>query len=259
MALLSRQGWRRYALPNTGGLGKITLLTAPAGRWPDRRRLLVALPPGEAPRPVLYLQDGQNLFDPATSHAGDWGLVDTLNALAPQGMAPIVVGIPHRGRRRRHDYDPFLQGERYLRLVTGVVKPLIDRSFLTRSDRSHTTIAGSSLGGLISLYGFWRYPGIFGAALVLSPALWVSHRAIFGWLERHRDRPPPPPSRLYLDIGTGEGADAVQDVRALRDWLHTIGWSEGSTLRYVEDPGAPHHESAWGRRLREAIPFLMRR
>ena len=256
MALLSRRVWRRYPLPGTGGLGEITLLTGAVGRWPDRRRLLVALPPDSSrptPRPVLYLHDGQNLFDRATSHAGDWGLVGTLNALAPEALAPIVVGIFHRGRRRRHEYDPFQGGERYLRFVAHVVKPAIDRWFLTRSDPAGTVIAGSSLGGLISLYGFWRYPEVFGAAGVLSPSLWVSNRAIFGWLERH----PPPPGRLYLDIGTGEGTEAVQDVRALKDWLETIGWREGPTLRYREDPGAPHHESAWGRRLREALPYLM--
>ena len=261
--------WTPYRLTGTGGPGQITLLQGPAGTGRQQRRILVALPPGTEPGttrrlPVLYLHDGQNLFDPATSHAGDWGLVTILNELARDGVEAIVVGVPHRGRLRSYEYNPFRDlrhggggGDRYLEYLFGTVMPLVERSFPARTGPGHTAIGGSSLGGLISLYALWRRPGVFGAASVQSPALWVAGRAIFRFLERHPVRPP---ARIYLDVGTAEGPEAIRDARALRDWLHQAGQGEGvpeADLRYLEDPVGTHTESAWGRRLRDAIPFLL--
>ena len=253
--------WRDYPLAGTGQRREIRLLVAEAGR-----DLLVALPPGyesEAARyPVVYLHDGQNLFDPATSFAGDWGLVGSLNELGAQGVKPIIVGIPNRGRRRRSEYSPFRDllhgggsGERYLAFIVETVKPLVDASFRTRPERAHTVIAGSSLGGLISLYALYRHAGIFGAASVQSPALWFARRAIFRFLERQRT--PPGPPRIHLDVGTEEGAEALADARRLREFLLDAGYAPGRDLSYVEDAGAGHHEAAWGRRLRDALPFLL--
>ena len=254
--------WRPYPLPDTGTAETIRLLRAMRPEVPE---LLVALPPGYAAGTerfaVAYLQDGQNLFDPATAHTEPWGLVEGLNALAAEGVRLIVVGIPNRGRRRRFDYSPFRDiihgggaGERYLAGVVDRVRPLINRTFRTRAAPADTLIAGSSLGGLISLYALARYPEVFGAAGVLSPALWFAHRAMFGWLERH---PLPAGGRLHLDVGTGEGVDTVADVRALRDQLIAAGYAEGERLSYVEERDAGHKEAAWGRRFRAALPFLL--
>jgi predicted alpha/beta superfamily hydrolase len=255
--------WRPYPLAGTGGPDAIRLLRATLPALPE---LLVALPPGyeaeSAAYPVLYLHDGQNLFDPATAHAGDWGMVDRLNALARDGIHLIAVGIPNRGRRRRYDYSPFRDiihggggGDRYLADLVDRVRPLIDRTFRTRTGPADTLIAGSSLGGLISLYGLARYPEVFGAAGLLSPALWFAGRAIFDWLDRH---PPPPLARIHLDVGLEEGPETIADVRALRDRLEMAGYSE-DRLSYREDPGAGHDEAAWGRRLQAALPFLLGR
>jgi predicted alpha/beta superfamily hydrolase len=253
--------WQTLGLPSTGGPDQITVQTATARRT---RHLLVALPPGydqeTANYPVVYMHDGQNLFDPATSFAGDWGLVASLNALASQGVRPIVVGIPNRGGKRRYEYSPFQDrkhggggGERYLSFLVEVVKPLIDGSFRTRTGPSQTVIAGSSLGGLISLYALYRHPGIFGAASLQSPALWFADRAVFRYLATQRF----PAGPIHLDVGTAEGEETLGDVRRLRDWLMGAGYVIGTNLSYVEEAGAGHDEVAWGRRFRAALPFLL--
>ena len=186
------------------------------------RDIVVALPPGYAAgqdaHPVIYMQDGQNLFDPLTSYAGDWGLVDTLDAEARTGLTPIVVGIPNMGSRRRYEYSPFRDiihggggGDRYLAYLVETVKPLVDASFRTRPERTHTVIAGSSLGGLISLYGLYPLRRCFRRRGSAEPGALVCRR-------RHapirRGAGPLAVGRLHLDIGTEEGAEALMDVRA---------------------------------------------
>lgn len=259
--------WRDYPLAGTGAAGQITLRAASGiARLRGHGDIVVALPPGHgsdsARYPVVYLHDGQNLFDPATSFVGDWGLVAALNQLAEAGDEAIVVGIPNRGRRRRYEYSPFRDilhggggGDRYLAFILETVKPLIDASFRTRPERSHTVIAGSSLGGLISLYALCRHPEVFGAAGVQSPALWFANRAIFPFLAQHAV---PPSGRVHLDVGTEEGPEALEDVRELHALLLAAGYRPGRELSYVEEPGGRHEEAAWGRRLHAALPFLLR-
>jgi len=260
--------WNAYPLAGTGEPGQVALRVWPEVLSPQLRNyrdLLVALPPGyedgDQRHPVVYMQDGQNLFDPTISYAGDWGLVAALEELAVLGVLPVVVGIPNMRRRRRYEYSPFRDiihggggGDRYLAFVVETVKPLVDASFRTRRERSHTVIAGSSLGGLISLYGLYRYADVFGAAGVQSPALWVADRAILGYVEQMASLAV---GRVHLDVGTAEGVDALRDVRALRDLLLAAGQVPGRTLSYVEEEGAEHEEAAWGRRFQTALPFLL--
>ncbi len=260
--------WRAYPLPGTGEPGEPALRIRRRVLSPQLRNcrdLLVALPPGWEGSgrryPVIYLHDGQNLFDPATSFAGAWGLLETLAWHAEQGCAAILVGIPNMGRRRRYEYSPFRDrihggggGDRYLAFVAETVKPLVDAAFPTLPGRDDTALAGSSLGGLISLYGLFRRPGIFGAAGVLSPALWFADGAVRRYVleELPRGRG----GRIHLDIGTAEGEEALAEVRALRRDLEAGGYRQGTTLSFLEEEGAPHHEAAWGRRFRAAMPFL---
>jgi predicted alpha/beta superfamily hydrolase len=254
--------WRPYPLAGTGSAGQVILQASTLG---PERDLLVALPPGyegdEARFPVIYLHDGQNLFDPATSFAGSWELPDQLPGLAASGTRAIVVGIPNRGRRRRYDYSPFRDrrhggggGDRYLDFVTQSVKPRIDAWFRTSPARADTVIGGSSLGGLISLYALYRYPGVFGAAAVQSPSLWFARRAIFRFLA---DQGGGPRGRIHLDVGLGEGERTVREVRELRQLLLDAGYLPGRDLSYAEELGAGHEEAAWGRRFAVALPFLL--
>ncbi len=209
--------------------------------------------------PAIYMQDGQNLFDPATSYAGDWGLGRSIDAL-PDGLDAIAVGIANAGDDRIDEYSPAAdargrggRGNRYLAFLTGTIKPMIDARFRTRPEPEATGIAGSSMGGLISLYGFFREPRTFGFAGILSPSLWFADEAGLAFA---RDAPFAP-GRLYVDIGLLEGAGPVADARRLRDVLVDKGYRPDVDLRFVEDAGGAHNEAAWGRRFRRALPFLL--
>jgi predicted alpha/beta superfamily hydrolase len=263
--------WRDYPVP----LDESAHPAAPSLRILDQlyspelgshRDVLVAVPASATPTgrryPVVYMHDGQNLFDPATSYAGHWELGATLAYHALEGLEAIVVGIPNMGRRRRYEYSPFRDpmhggggGDRYLRFLCETLKPRVDAAFPTLRDPASTAVAGSSLGGLISLYALFRRPETFGVAGVMSPALWFAGGAILDYVRRT----PVPGGRIYLDIGTAEGADELREARQLRDLLVERGYRPGGNLVYVEDEGADHHEGAWARRLRETLPFLVAR
>ena len=229
----------------------------------NQRDVLVYTPAsyavGEQRYPVIYMQDGQNLFDPRTSFAGDWGLGGALGWAARRGVEVIVVGIPNSGTARNNEYSPFVEaggggGDQYLEFVTRTVKPLIDERLRTLPDRAHTGIAGSSMGGLISLYAFFRRPDVFGFTGALSPSLWFANEAIFAVVRGS----PAVDGRIYLDVGVHEGERHVLLARRMRDLLVEQGYVLRRNLRWVEDPEGIHHESAWGRRFRKALPFLLR-
>ena len=232
----------------------------------NSRDILVHLPTSytedQRRYPVIYMHDGQNLFDDATSFAGAWHVDEALEALDCEGLDAIVVGIPNLGPKRIDEYSPFVDaarrggsGDRYLRFIIQTLKPLIDREFRTLPDRLHTGVVGSSMGGLISLYAFFRHPDVFGFAGAMSPSLWFANGAIF----RTIDELQPLPGRVYLDAGTGEGPGLLADVRRLRNRLQGKRYQPGLDLRYVEEEGAGHSEAAWGGRLCDALRFLIGR
>jgi predicted alpha/beta superfamily hydrolase len=233
----------------------------------NRRDVDVYLPASYAsgvPYPVVYLQDGQNLSDPATAFAGTWDLEATIDRLAWRGLDAIYVGVHHAGRARVAEYSPFRdlrhgggEADAYLAFLVETLKPRVDRLFRTRRDRDATAILGSSMGGLVSLYAFFRYPSVFGRAGVLSPSLWFGQGAVLGFIQEARQ----PRGRVYLDAGTAEGAGTLRDVRRLGRLLVRKGFrrraSAESALRYVEDRGASHTEVAWASRLEGALAFLL--
>jgi predicted alpha/beta superfamily hydrolase len=210
--------------------------------------------------PVIYLQDGQNLSNPEIAFGGTtWELPAALAALAADGVEAIAVGIHNTGERRLTEYSPYRDskhggghGRRYLQFVVNTLKPRIDRQFRTRPARESTAIGGSSMGGLISLYALFKFAPAFGAACVMSPALWFGDRRIFETVEQSRAKP----SRLYLDVGTAEGGEALRDARRMRRLLRANGYGSGSLL-YHEAEGALHSESAWALRLPRALSFAL--
>lgn len=238
-----------------------------AVRSPQRgsvRDLDVFLPPsyGRTRRryPVVYMQDGQNLADAARAFAGTWELERAIETLAARGIEAIVVGIPNLGEARIREYTPFVDtragggdGDAYLAFMERTIKPLVDRRFRTRPEREATGVFGSSLGGLISLYAFFRAPETFGFTGAMSPSLWFAGRAMLSYVERDGA----PPGRVYLDIGTEEGAGTVRDARDLARILEGKGYAP-ERLRFVEDQGGRHAESDWARRLVPALEFLLR-
>jgi predicted alpha/beta superfamily hydrolase len=213
--------------------------------------------------PVVYMHDGQNLFDPATSFAGEWAVDQTLDLASAQAneLEVIVVGVPNAGRNRSDEYSPFRdakagggRGDAYLDFLVDTVKPLIDASFRTLPDREHTGLAGSSLGALISLYGFFRRPDVFGFVGAMSPSLWFAGGALLRFIE---DEASYTPGRVYLDAGTAEGERTVSDVARLRGTLVEMGYTRRGELVCITEPGAGHNERAWARRLLGKLRFLL--
>ena len=231
----------------------------------NERDIVVYLPPsyGASARryPVVYMQDGQNLFDPATAFGEEWGVDRTLESASRDGLEAIVVGIPNLGEERLDEYSPWRdrrhdaggRGGAYAEFLVRTLKPRIDRDFRTLPGREGTGIAGSSMGGLISLYAFFRHPSVFGFAGAMSPALWFGGRSIFPFVSVR----PFSPGRIYLDVGTNEGREALHDVRRMKEVLARKGYVAGRDLLYVVEMGGRHEERAWARRLRRALHFML--
>jgi predicted alpha/beta superfamily hydrolase len=258
-----RDKWRARRRTPPGRIEVIPGVLSP--QLGNRRDILVYLPTSydrtDARYPVIYMHDGQNLFDPATSFAGEWG-VDEAMAKAPRkGRRAIIVGIPNAGIDRIREYAPFTDpqhgggyGDAYLDFVADTLKPLVDARYRTDPSPGAAGMAGSSLGGLISLYGFFRDPGRWGFTGALSPALWFGGGAIFPCIESAGYVR----GRIYLDVGAREGEGTLANARAMCDRLLTLGYTRGKDLMWVEDRGGMHNEASWGRRLRKALPFLLR-
>ena len=230
----------------------------------NTRDIFVYLPPtyftSERRYPVVYMHDGQNLFDPRTSFAGEWNVDGTLDQAFEEGLEAIVVGIANVGAQRANEYSPFddpkhgaARGGLYLAFITDTLKPEIDATFRTDVAREATGIAGSSMGALISLYAFFERSDIFGFAGVMSPALWYGRRQIYDYLTGQ----PHVGGRIYVDVGTEEGKQELNDVARLRNQLTTLGYKLGRDLLYIVEPGAGHNEAAWARRMGKELRFLL--
>lgn len=230
----------------------------------NRRYVDVYLPDsyGEGRRryPTVYMQDGQNLSDPAIAFGGStWRLDEGLPWLRDRGIEAIVVGL-HNTPQRLAEYSPFPDGrhgggeaDRYARFLLDTVKPRIDDMFRTRRDRDNTVIGGSSMGGLFSLYAFFRRPSAFGRAVVMSPSLWFGGGRVFEFVDAARYTR----GRIYLDVGTAEGQNTVRHVRLLARVLRAKGYRRG-TLKVVIARGGRHSEGDWALRFPTALDFLMK-
>lgn len=234
----------------------------------NARDILVWLPysyDGVQRYPVLYMHDGYNLFDAFTSFSGEWGVDETMTALAEEGLEAIIVGIPNN-EQRIQEYSPFPDtrfkmkepaGEAYLRFITDTLKPMIDGDFTTQPEPWATGIAGSSMGGLISLYGLLVRPDVFGYCAALSPSFWFGQGAIYETLSHLAG----PVGRIYLDVGAREGRHGrnyMKGVRRIAEMLRERGYDD-SNFQYVEDPEGEHNEASWARRLPRALRFILPR
>ncbi len=235
--------------------------------------VLVYLPPGyEEDRrkryPVLYLQDGQNVFDGETAfiHGQEWGVDDSAEHMIRVGeIKPlIVVAVHNAGVHRIDEYTPTADkrsrrgGKAYLygRMLVNDLKPYIDLQYRTLRDRRHTGLGGSSLGGLVSLYLGLKHADVFGKLAIMSPSVWWDNRAILRMVSDFESLYRP---SIWLDIGTQEGASprrVLADTRALRDGLVAQGWRLGRNLGYFEAVGADHSERSWARRVPMMLKFL---
>jgi len=213
--------------------------------------------------PVLYMHDGQNLFDPTRSFipGQHWRLSEAADSMIGERKARpmIIVGIDNTGASRGDEYTPTRdvklnaggRADDYARMLLEELKPLIDESYRTLPDRAGTAVGGSSLGGLLSMHLVLAHPASFSAAAVMSPSVWWDDRAILEELDRFSGRR----ARIWLDSGGREGFNALKDTRALRDKLKAKGWGEGE-LKYHEDRRADHSERAWAARAPMMLEFL---
>jgi enterochelin esterase-like enzyme len=238
---------------------------------PDRRDLIVYLPPGyeaEAGRayPVLYLNDGQNLFDPATSFikGRTWQVHETADAVIESGEVEplIIVGIYNTGDRRlaeyTHERDWQMGGgeaDSYGALLTRELMPWIAEHYRVKPGREHTGLGGSSLGGLVSLYLGLKYPEVFGQLAVLSPSVWWNHKSILSVLGETapslKDRP-----RIWLDVGDHEGRMTLKDVELLHKRLKANGWQDEEDVHFEKVRGGTHDEASWAGRVGPLLSFL---
>jgi len=235
----------------------------------NQRDLAVYLPPGyhEQPErrfPVLYLHDGQNLFDGSTSfvQGQDWHVGQSADAEIYAGRVEplIIVGIYNTGKARIQEYTPTRvprlgggRADRYGKFLREEVMPFVDSEYRVESGPQCTGIGGSSLGGLVSLYLGLLRPDVFGKIAALSPSVWWNQRVIHTFAAGMQVELRP---RIWLDIGTREGPRIVEDVERYRDILLRRGWQYEQNLHYERVEGAEHNEAAWAQRVAPFLRFL---
>ena len=230
------------------------------------RRVWIYLPKGYATSgrryPVLYMHDGQNVFDAATSGFGEWGVDETLDSLHAAGARDaIVVAVDHGGTKRLDEYSPWRnarygggEGAAYVDFLAHMLKPWIDRRYRTLPDAANTGIAGSSMGGLISLYAGLKYPRVFGRAGVFSPALWFAADSVLAMARRSR----PAGQRFYFVTGAHEGDQPevyVNDQRRMIAALQAAGFRVGVQVDSLIRADGTHAEWFW----RREFPLAYRR
>jgi predicted alpha/beta superfamily hydrolase len=234
----------------------------------NQRDLMVYTPPGYADQsarhfPVLYLHDGQNLFDGATSFipGQDWHVGQTADHCIQSGtVAPLIIVGMYNTKARIREYTPTHvpklgggRADRYAKFLIEEVKPFVDREYRTLSGSQHTGIGGSSLGGLVSLYVGFKHSCIFGKIAALSPSVWWNQHVIHRFAHAAIVEPRP---RIWLDIGTREGPRIVHEVEKFRDVLLEKGWKLDRDLHYERVEGAEHNEAAWAQRVGPFLQFL---
>lgn len=240
----------------------------------NRREVLVYLPPGyrrwsRRRYPVLYLHDGQNVFDAATAFNGvEWGVDETAQRLIRGKLIEplIIVAIANMGDERIHEYAPTRSvaeagvqmrqrsrglTRKYGQFLATELKPFIDRKYRTKREAEFTGLGGSSLGGLATMaLGIW-FANVFSRLAVMSPSIWWNDQVIIRMVQELDEKLP---LRIWLDTGTNE--PGWENARALRDALVEKGWMLNDELNYVEAEGADHSEGAWAARVDPMLRFL---
>jgi predicted alpha/beta superfamily hydrolase len=221
--------------------------------------------------PVFYLCDGQNVFDAATSFAGEWGVDETLDSLHAAGdEGVIVVAVDNGGTHRMDEYQPWPstdrrfgggEGAKYVDFIVQTLKPYVDTHYRTRPERVNTGIGGSSLGGIISLYAALQYPDVFGRALVFSAPIFFEPQ-LFTMARAYRPRGSA--TRFYFDTGLEEGATELglpyramaHSLQAMVDTLAAAGVDTAADVRALLPADGAHSEWFWRREFPAAYRWL---
>ncbi len=211
------------------------------------RKVWIYLPPDYSSSgkryPVLYMHDGQNLFDESTAFAGEWGVDEFMDTTMIRKA--IVVGVDHGGQKRINEYSPYdmerfgkAEGKEYAAFLVKTLKPYIDKNFRTLKDKKNTFIAGSSMGGLISMYAVIKYPGVFGGVGVFSPAFWVAPKIFSDMKEKGKNVN----SKIYFYAGKLEGETMVPDMLKAFEKMAKV--SKSKMVSVIRDEGK-HNEARW--------------
>ena len=236
-----------------------------------KRKIWIYLPPNydssKKSYPVIYMHDGQNLFDKTTSFSGEWGVDETLNKIYKEkGFGLIVIGIDNGGNKRLDEYSPWEntkygggEGDHYVDFIVKTLKPYVDKNYRTLPDKEFTAIIGSSMGGLISYYAALKYPTVFSKAGVFSPSFWFANESF----QYTKTRGNIQNIRMYFLAGDKEGENVtfeeinqtVKDMNTIVDILKTEGFNSDNIFSKVV-PGGKHNEKLWKENFKEAILWL---
>lgn len=229
------------------------------------RRIWIYLPPNyknsTKKYPVMYLHDGQNLFDDQTSYAGEWQIDETLNRMTKgKSLATIVVGIDHGDEKRIEELSPFKnekygggKGDLYLQFIIENLKPYIDKNYRTKSSKKFTTLGGSSLGALISVYGAAKYPDVFGKVLAFSPAFWFNSKELNDYIAAQKINLQN--QKYYFIQGKFEDEEMDLETQKVIDQLKDKK-VKASQIYFIEDEKGKHNEFFWRRAFPEAFLWL---
>lgn len=217
--------------------------------------------------PVIYMQDGQNVFDASTSYSGEWGVDEFLDSVKGNCKEVIVVAVDNGLAKRMNEYNPWKfmkfgkgEGNEYVDFLVKALKPFIDKHYRTLKNKGNTSIAGSSMGGLISLYAVLKYPKTFGSAGIFSPAFWTAtgmdsvarktdsgiDSATFHGAKKMK-------SKLFFYAGGKEGESMVPDMLRIEE---IIKEKSKSPIKSIVDPEAKHNESAWRKHFPEFFKWV---
>lgn len=209
--------------------------------------------------PVIYMEDGQNLFNEQTAPFGEWGVDETLDSITSHsGKEAIIIGIDNGGDKRMNEYNPYDfknygkgEGSSYVDFLARTLKPFIDKKYRTLKDSAHTFVAGSSMGALISLYAIAKYPNVFGGAGIFSPAFWTAPamyddvaKANFGSFKR-----------FYFYAGAKENDTMIPDMDKMISIIEKKGNYETRRLMY---PLGKHNEATWRKEFADFYQFIIR-
>ncbi|MGB9796673.1 alpha/beta hydrolase [Fervidobacterium gondwanense] len=233
----------------------------------NKRDIIIYLPPdyeiSDNRYPVLYMHDGQNIFDESTSFAGvEWKADESAQELIKNGVIKpiIIVGIYNTGAERINEYSPWNdsnygggKGDLYAQFIINTLKPYIDVNFRTLSDRENTAILGSSMGGLISLYIGIKYNGVFSKIGAMSPSIWFANKALIEFVKSEKVNYP---TKFYVDMGSAEGQNPEVHLNNARELFKILDKKDNSEVLYIEDRGGTHSEGAWARRLPEMLVYF---
>ncbi|MCR5889565.1 T9SS type A sorting domain-containing protein [Hymenobacter sp. J193] len=241
-----------FAMPQLGGRTRRVWIYLPVDYATSARRY-----------PVLYMHDGQNVFDKCTSFSGEWGVDEALRQLQQSGQDPtgtIVVAVDNGGNSRLNEYSPWPnaeyksggEGDKYVDFLVETLKPYIDQQYRTLTGREYTGIAGSSMGGLISVYAALKYQNVFSKVGVFSPAFWFAKQPLFDYVKTAGHQQP---IKFYFLAGAKESETMVPLMADMRDALQQQGFAAADMSYHVLEDGQ-HAEWFWQREFPAAFQWL---